>query len=409
MKHRLIYDIGIILFLLTSTQCLADPAVMITSYEVTPSILLPGDEAVLSITITNTETTATITDTDYINSLPVDQTIEMISATLENVWISSDGDGKGHTVKASDNYEDIGDLAPGSTITLDFSITAHQNITEGLYFPVINVDVETYQDVQYPIPIRVSNTTLSIVQKEVPSKISFSGSTSITLTIINRREAIIEDAEITLLDSESFISNPKSEYLGSLNSEEKQDVTFSLQPLQKGKQNLSFYLTYRNGYNYHNETITIPIEITESIDVSPVIYSFPKTIQQGKSKRVTLEVFNAKTDSITGVIVTPKTNLPVTPSQYFIGSMDPDDVFSASFDILTDSIEVGNYSIDFFVTFKQNNNYYESPALTRTIEIIPGGITDDSGSMLSIIGIILFIIILLIIGYFYYMKRRPNK
>jgi len=104
-----------------------------------------------------------------------------------------------------------------------------------------------------------------------------------------------------------------------------------------GQKNLSFNLSYKNGDNQHYETLDLPIEIIEVLDVSPILTNMPLTIKKGKSSRIGLEVYNAKTETITGVIITPITNATVIPSQYFIGSMDPDDVFSASFDIYSDS------------------------------------------------------------------------
>jgi len=387
---------------------MADPTVMITDYSLEPVTLLPGDSAELTITLTNTETTATKTDNDYINSLVVDSTTDTIAATLNNVWITADGDGS-HSIRASENYEDVGDLSPGSSITLSFEITAQNNISKGLYNPIVNVDVVDYQDVQFPIPIRVSTFSATLIPKDVPKKISSSGSTSITLTAVNNRETTVEDVTITSDANQSISVSPTSTYIGALDSESSHDLSCSLHPSTLGKQNISFTISYRNGENTHAKTINLPIEVIETHDVSPVLYNLPDSLVQHGSDRITLEIYNAKSDTITGVTVIPVTNFSTSPSEYFIGSMGSDDVFSASFDVFSKDLNPGNYSIGFKVAFKQGNNYFESPVISETIMVTPNNTNTnsiDSGFATMIIGLL---VLLVIVVFFILWKTRIIK
>jgi hypothetical protein len=378
---------------------------MITEYHLDPQTLLPGDQAELTITLTNTEPTSTKTNTDYQNSLPIDQTVDTIAATLNNVWISADGDGS-YSIRSSENYEDIGALSPGSSITISFPITAHENISSGLYNPLINVDVDYHQDVQFPIPVRISSFSATLLPKDVPKKISSSGSTSITLTAVNNREAPVEDVTVTADVNQSISVSPSSMYIGTLESESSQDISCSLHPSSLGEQEISFTISYRNGENTHTKTIDIPIEVIETHDVSPVLYNMPDAIPQDSSERVTLEIYNAKSDTITGVTVIPVTDFATSPSEYFIGSMDSDDVFSASFDVMSKDLEPGNYTLGFKVAFKQGNNYFESPTLSEQVAVSLNHMNStglDLGLILGIIGLIVFIGIIL---FFILWKRR---
>lgn len=386
----------------------ADPTVMVTDYSLEPETLLPGDSAELTITLTNTETTATKTDNDYINSLVVDSTTDTIAATLKNVWITADGDGS-YSIRASENYEDVGDLSPGSSITLSFEITAQNNISEGLYNPIVNVDVVDYQDVQFPIPVRISTFSATLLPKDVPKKISSSGSTSITLTAVNNRETTVEDVTITADVNQSISVSPISTYIGALDSESSQDLTCSLHPSILGKQNVSFTISYRNGENTHTKTITLPIEVIETHDVSPVLYNLPDSIVEQGFDRITLEIYNAKSDTITGVTVIPVTEFYTSPSEYFIGSMNSDDVFSASFDVFSKDLDPGNYSMGFKVSFKQGNNYFESPVIAETIMVSPNNTNTnsiDSGFATMIIGLM---VLLVIVIFFILWKTRIIK
>ena len=189
-----------------------------------------------------------------------------------------------------------------------------------------------------------------------------------------------------------------------------EDITFSVIPRDKGIKNLTFDVNFNNGYNAHNNSITFPIEIVDSYDVEPVLFSYPSTISKGDSNRFRIEVYNAKTESISGVKVIPIYNedIIITPTQYFIGSMDADDVFSASFNVDTDNLKVGeNYSIAFKVLFKQNDNYYESPIVSSKFQVIDK--TENQGSNLYLYIAVVIIIILIIIFYlFVYKKRRTS-
>ncbi len=390
------------------SQSNADPTVMITDYSLEPETMLPGDTAILTVTISNTETTATKTETEYEDNLPISQTVQTISATLRNIWITSDGDGL-YTVYAHDNYRNVGDLSPGNSITLSFALSAHENLTEGFYFPIINVDVLGSQNVNYPFPVRVGSYSATILAKDVPKMISSSGSTPIILTVVNNRKSPITDVIITADVNQSISVSPASMYIGTLNSEASQDITCSLHPSILGKQNISFKVTFRNGKNIHNSSITIPIEVIKTYDVSPVLYTISSSIAQHDSKRITLEVYNAKSDTITGVTVIPVTNFSISPTEYFIGSMNSDDVFSASFDISSDELEPGNYSIGFKVAFKQGNNYFESPTISKQVAVTLKGTENesiDTGFLVMMIGIILLIFIIVL---FIFRKRRITK
>ncbi|RLI60378.1 MAG: hypothetical protein DRO67_09145, partial [Candidatus Asgardarchaeum californiense] len=127
------------------------------------------------------------------------------------------------------------------------------------------------------------------------------------------------------------------------------------------------------------------------------------------STKIRLEVYNAKTESITGVIVTPVTNATVVPSQYFIGSMDPDDVFSASFDIYTDNLEYKNYTIGFKVSFKQDNDYYESPIIGSSFSVIPASANAGDAIIVTSVGLVIALIIITLILFFIWKKRRNVK
>ncbi|MCK4349040.1 MAG: hypothetical protein KAW47_10520 [Thermoplasmatales archaeon] len=406
MKSLILIGIIVIAALILPTIC-ADPSIIIYDYELTPKIFMPGDYGTLKLTIKNAETTNTIARTTTGSTTTTVYT-DMVGATFNNIWIVAASDSYSKDVKATLNYEDTGYLAPSASFDITFKMIAEAGITEGLYFPTVRIDIDTYTDVSFPIPINVSNATVDLISTSVPSKLSVSGSTDITLTAVNNRAASIDSVKITPQETTGIEFMPSSIFIGSMSSYDSEDVIFSIKPTETGEKNLSFDIDFKNGDNLHTRTLTIPMEIVETLDVAPVFYSIPSSIEKGKSTRIRLEVFNAKTSGITGVIVTPITDAKMSPSQYFIGAMDPDDVFSASFDMYTDGLEIGNYTIGFKVSFKQGEDYFETPTVSSSFKIVAATENSGDGSLGVVIGGMCILVVALVL-FLIWRKRRIIK
>jgi hypothetical protein len=402
----------------------ASPAVMISQYQLSPEILMPGDTAVLTLQVRNAETVATQTTISGSSPYDATTTIRTLGVDINNIWIVAAQSG-GKQIRATANYEDMGYLAAGATIEVNFKLIVDKNMSEGVYFPIVNIDVNSGTDVIYPLLVKVSNASVDLLPTSVPSKISKGGTTELTVTAVNKRENAVKEVIITPQgDGVEFV--PQSYFIGSLAAETSEDVVFSVKPIETKESNISFSVSYKNGDNLHTNSLVAPLSVIEALDVAPIITNFPLSITKGGSARISIEVYNAKTEKITGVLVTPICNATVIPSQYFIGSMDPDDVFSASFDIYTDTIGYGTQIIGFKVSFKQGNDYYETPAVSKSFSVVsgPGQSYQSSGSSTSSSGsngmpatpslvtcltpiiIIVVVIVVVVLLYMRWKKRR---
>jgi len=408
IKYIIFLGIFLLGILFSSSICVSDPSVIVYDYELSPSLLMPGDNGTLTLTIKNAESTNTVARTTASGSTSTVYT-DTRGATINNIWIVSDSDNNGKKVKTTLNYEDTGELAPATSYDITFKIIAEDGITEGLYFPTVRIDVETYTDVSFPIPVKVSNTTLDIVKKTIPSKIPMSGATDITLSVVNSRDLSFDGVNIIAEEIEGIEYISSNVHIGTIQSGSSEDVIFSIVPQVKGKYNLSFEMKYKNGDNFHKSTLSVPIEVAENYDVAPVIYSFPKTVTKGENADVRLEVYNAKTESISGVLVIPSSNVSISPSKYFIGSMDPDDVFSASFDIDTSDLKIDeNYTLDFKVSFKQGDSYYETQSVASTFTVIKPNEKQNINPLFYVLAFIITIILIYLLIRFF-KKRRISK
>lgn len=199
----------------------ASPAVMISQYQLSPEILMPGDTAVLTLQVRNGETVATQTTT----SGPVGDsttTVRTLGVDINNIWIEPARSG-GKQIRATANYEDIGYLTAGASIEINFKLVVDKNMSEGIYFPVVNVDVSGGTDVIYPLLVKVSNASVDLLPTSVPSKISKGGTTELTVTAVNKRENMVKEVIITPHgDGVEFI--PQSYFIGSIAAETSEDV-----------------------------------------------------------------------------------------------------------------------------------------------------------------------------------------
>lgn len=400
----------------------ANPAITIPQYEVSPEILFPGDTAILTLEVRNGETVATQTTTQIVGG-EVTITVHTLGAPIDAISILPAQSG-GKQIRAAQHYENLGYLAAGASIEVNFKLLVDHNMSEGVYFPMVDIDVGTGTDIQYPLLVKVSNSSVNLLPTSIPSKISRGGTTDLAITAVNKRETTVNEVIVTPHgDGVEFV--PQSYFLGSLASEASANVVFSVRPLGIGTSNLTFTMSYKNGDNLHTDTLVTPITVIETLDVAPIITSFPISITKGGSSRISIEVYNAKTEKITGVLITPVCNTTVIPSQYFIGSMDPDDVFSASFDIYADNVGYGTQMIGFKVSFKQGNDYYETPLVSKSFSIVSGpgvsylasGSSNSQSSastaatpslftcVTSLI-IIIVVIVVLVLFYIRWKKRR---
>jgi hypothetical protein len=418
---------AIIVLSILSPTIVAEPSIMVTNYEIYPPILMPGDRGLLTLTIQNTETAATTTEMygDATDSVTI---VENNGVVINKIWINPDSDDNGKKIKSTagtTGYKDFGNIAPGAIFQLSFELIAEKNISEGYYFPDLRIDLEkdSYEDVTFPIEVRVSNDTVDLISSNVPSKISVGGSTDISLSIINKRKNTIDNIIISPDENNDLDFSPNSVFIGSLESGTYEDIILSVNPDEMGEKILSLNLSYMNGDNEHYEKYDIPIEIIDVLDVAPILTDIPSTIKKGKSARIGLEVYNAKTESITGVMITPITDATVIPSQYFIGAMDPDDVFSASFDIFADKLDYGNHTISFKVSFKQGSEYYETPSISHLFKVVSSDGTsyqssaEDNSESNGVFGgdifgmciIIIPIIVVIIIIFIIWRWRKGRK
>lgn len=204
-----------------------------------PSVLMPGDTAVLSIELQN-------------GAAQYGAGSEVISGTLSTPINGTVLRGTKEIAVISPDYKDIGMIGPTDKITLYYKIKAADNISNanGTYFLDFGVS-GGYELVQInrEIPVKVDSSAVSIARADVPTK------PSINLNIANPRANTVN--AVTIVPSAPGIRfSPDQYYIGTMDPDEVFTISFGIDSDNPAKQlnkpiNLSFVAKFKNGDTWH--------------------------------------------------------------------------------------------------------------------------------------------------------------
>jgi len=210
---------------------------------ITPSVLMPGDEAVVAIELENgaaqygagKDAGAGSASQGALLSTPINRT------TLE-------GTDEIHVTTA--DYQDLGMIGPDDKITVYYKIKAEDNIPSGTYFLDFGV-IGGYDMIQInrQIPVKVDSAAVSIARAEVPTR------PSLSLNVANPRENTINAVTVVPYAS-GIVFSPDEYYIGTMDPDEVFTINFGIdsgnpsRPI-KAPVNLSFTSKFKNGDNWH--------------------------------------------------------------------------------------------------------------------------------------------------------------
>ncbi|MDD1679789.1 MAG: S-layer protein, partial [Methanomicrobiales archaeon] len=137
-----------------ATAAIGDPTVTVASYQVSPAILLPGEEGIITIVVQNTANSASSTDT-LVDSGYSGSTTSSETKDIPVVFDSISLFGNGVEVLEG-NFDHVGALGPGQSMQLTFLIRTP--IKSGMYFPDVWIRIPDGTNVRYPVPVNVNST-----------------------------------------------------------------------------------------------------------------------------------------------------------------------------------------------------------------------------------------------------------
>ena len=186
-----------------------EPTVTITDYKVTPSVLMPDSLGTITIMVKNTATSATIKENTglYIQDATTTRVTD-INVNIENVKLEGNG-----IIVQSKDFQHVGEIGPGQSIQLTFSIKAPS--ASGMYFPEVWIDTTGGRSTRYPVPVNV-NTAVGIQRQAIlimgstlTGSVNPGDEIPVTLTVSNAGQTLADDVTLRI-DNVSGTVAPKN-------------------------------------------------------------------------------------------------------------------------------------------------------------------------------------------------------
>jgi len=377
------FYVTLLIFLVLATfssVALADSSIMITGYEVSPSVLMPEDVGTITVTIKNSETEA---------------------ADIRKVYLFSS-----EVKSLTKSYDHVGLLGPSQSMDLVFVFKAPK--MEGIYFPELRAEVFNSTNVRYPIPInvdtRVSNAKEPAIEVEkiVPTYISPGDDFNIALKLTNRGESKADDINVNIVFSQPLsCQSPNNYYIKSLNPSESYELEFkatSDESAALGLYSIPIVLQYSGADTSKEQEEAVGIKIKGNAELSIAsISSNPTKINQGDFVTLMVRIENAGADDAKSV----KANIDLPfegVTGVFLGKIGPEEDAPAVF---TFSVEEGGvYEYNITVEYEDD---FGNHTMNQRPELI---VTTKENVSLNLLAIMTAVIIITPSSILFIHKKR---
>lgn len=354
-------------------------SVMITSYQISPEVLMRNDVGTVTVTVKNMELGKSV---NIREAQMLDRNIKILS----------------------DRYFNIGRLGPGESLNLTFTIKA--TCPDGIYYPRILVEGEDAQNIRYSIPVTVDSSSLTIGVKDIPEDIFKRERAKIELVVGNPRQNTVTAVKIVTEEKEVI---PSEVFIGALSADEPKVASFNFTPQSNGVHVLNFKLEFKNGDNCHSTDLSVPLDVTESKKSAELILtgieveSMPAAMNVYK---ITGDINNAGLEEAKSVVMKVGNAEGIEAMHpykaYFVGLLSADDFSSFELDVKVDENET---QVPLVIEYKDEDGNLFTMAEHISMERHQG--TTSSGELpLSVIVVLVVIAIFVIGAIVYSWKRR---
>jgi hypothetical protein len=353
-------------------------SVMITSYQITPEVLMRNDIGTVTVTVKNMELAKSV---NIREAQMLDRNIKILS----------------------DRYFNIGRLGPGESLNLTFTIKA--TCPDGIYYPRILVEGEDAQNIRYSIPVTVDSSSLTIGVKDIPEDIFKGERARIELVVGNPRQNTVTAVKIVTEGREVI---PSEVFIGALSPDESKVASFNFTPQTKDAHILKFKLEFKNGDNYHSTDLSVPLDVTESKKSAELILtgieveSMPAAMNVYK---ITGDINNAGLKEAKSVVMKVDDAEGIEAMHpykaYFVGLLSADDF--SSFEL---NVKVGENEtqVPLVIEYKDEDGNLFSKTEYISIERHQG--TPSSGEMPLSMIVVLVVVAMVVIGLIAYSWKR---
>jgi hypothetical protein len=382
------------------------PTVTITDYKVSPSVLMPDSMGTITVTIKNTAATASLSEkTGPLSSDMAGTTrVTDINVYIENVHL----EGNGIDV-LSDDFERVGELGPGQSIPITFSIRAPSR--SEMYFPEVWIDTYGGRSTRYPVPVNVNTATgiqkqaILIMDSSLPGSVNPGDDIPVTLTMKNAGQLLADDVTLKITNVSSRVAPKTTDlyHLGTISPGTQKTITLTL---LSDKEAATGLVRVPVTINYNSLDGT-PVSQQTGIDITMKgkaelgfvsVDTSPPRLTENIPFDLTIRIENTGTGEAKQVSAT--IDLPAEGTkEAFIGKIKPGNDAPAVF--LLEGLKGGNYPYILTITYTDDMGVR---TLTRqmNMRVSPA---DNSGNI--IFGLVI-LVILGVVGYRYWYLPRTR-
>jgi len=399
---------GVGVMLVSPVQAASSPTVTVSNYTVSPSVLMPDTLGTITVVIKNTASSASVVEKSGkldINDYSVVRT-EDINVNIEDIHL----EGNGISVLSKD-FTGIGEIGPGQSIAVTFTITAPDK--SGMYYPEVWIDTSGGRSVKYPVPVNV-NTAIGIrkeailvVNSTLTGSVIPGEEIPITLSVSNAGSLLADDVTLTITNVSGVIAPKNADLyiLGRIAAGEQQSLSLvMLSDKDAGSGLVRVPVTLR--YTSIDGT---PITKTTGIDVMMKgtaelgfvsVDTNPSRLTEGTPFDLTIRIENTGTGEAKKVSAT--VDMPAEgKKEAFIGKIKPGNDAPAIF--LLESMKGGTYPYSLVINYTDDMGEH---TLTRQMNLRVSPV-DSTGNLIFLL-IILAILAFLAYRYWYLPKKNGD-
>ena len=350
------------------------------SLTLTPSTLMPGETGQLVVVLQNTgETPLTI------YKVAITDSWDVVSVT--------------HPALKS-----LGSIGLGKSMTLTFPITANEK--EGTFYPSLSVELSNNIQntfIKYPFAVTVDSKSVSLSVVERPEYFEPDTTQVVGLSIGNLRSNQIDSVTVTA-SGEGVSCEEGMVFAGTLTPGSSKDVFLTVITSDKTEE-ISLDVSYKNGANWHTESLIIPVEGGELKTGAELFINNVEVTTAVGYTTITGDVNNAGLSTAKGLVVTLEGAEAVQPySVFVIGSLDSDGL--SEFELTFKEPESDNISLVFTYKDENGNTYVQKE--TAALSTSSSTTNSTSGGNPILAGIAVVLLILIVGGAVFLVWKKGN-
>lgn len=271
---------------------------------------------------------------------------------------------------------DIGTIGGGNTQVFTVPIRVVENAPEGstaLIFDVDYSDGGATSTIESSVSIQITNRILIQVDGVTFSKSVIQKGDEVKMNVIlkNVGKGNVKDLSASLQDyTLPFVYTESSKYLGNVGQNVDFNVTFTLivnNDAATQAYNVPVSLSYFDeGGVSHNEIKYVGIKISGTPEFIVVLEGTENAYIGSPISTIKLSIANRGTATANFLTAKFDSGLYVTPAEYYVGNLDPDDTTTVSVNADLSKANTGKQSINMTLLYK--DPYNEEHSLSKNID-----------------------------------------